>query len=56
VPLRLLTSRGELRLVTTVTTFATAVDVTVAELKLEAFLPADRATAAALARPGGAGG
>lgn len=28
---------------TTVTTFATAVDVTIAELKLEAFLPADEA-------------
>jgi hypothetical protein len=33
---------------TTVTTFATAVDVTLAELKLEAFLPADQPTAEAL--------
>jgi hypothetical protein len=33
---------------TTVATFATALDVTVAELRLEAFLPADRETAAAL--------
>jgi transcriptional regulator with XRE-family HTH domain len=48
VPLRLRTGRGELRLMTTVTTFATALDVTVAELKLEAFLPADEATAAIL--------
>jgi hypothetical protein len=48
VPLRLRSSRGELRLMTTVTSFATAVDVTVAELKLEAFLPADAATADAL--------
>ena len=48
VPLRLRTSRGELRLMTTVTTFATAVDVTLAELKLEAFLPADQPTADAL--------
>ncbi len=48
VPLRLRTSAGELRLLTTITTFATAVDVTVAELKLEAFLPADAATANAL--------
>jgi hypothetical protein len=32
-----------------VTTFATAVDVTLAELKLEAFLPANGATAEALA-------
>ena len=39
---------GDLRLMTTITTFATAVDVTVAELKLEAFLPADQATAAIL--------
>jgi hypothetical protein len=35
---------------TTITSFATAVDVTLSELKLEAFLPADLATAAALAR------
>ncbi|WP_405841652.1 helix-turn-helix domain-containing protein [Streptomyces sp. NBC_01518] len=49
VPLRLRSSYGELRLMTTVTTFATAVDVTLAELKLEAFLPADAATAQALA-------
>ncbi len=33
---------------TTVTTFATAVDVTLAELRLEAFLPADAATTEAL--------
>ncbi|MET7394057.1 helix-turn-helix transcriptional regulator [Dactylosporangium sp. NPDC005572] len=49
VPLHLASSRGELHLMTTITTFATAVDVTLAELKLEAFLPADAATAAALA-------
>ncbi|MBE3202812.1 MULTISPECIES: helix-turn-helix domain-containing protein [Parafrankia] len=48
VPLHLGSSRGELRLMTTVTSFATAVDVTLAELKLEAFLPVDTATAAAL--------
>ncbi|ELP66139.1 helix-turn-helix domain-containing protein [Streptomyces turgidiscabies] len=48
VPLRLRSSYGELHLMTTVTTFATAVDVTLAELKLEAFLPADAATAEAL--------
>jgi transcriptional regulator with XRE-family HTH domain len=40
--------RGLLRLMTTVAVFATAADVTIAELKLEAFLPADRATADAL--------
>ncbi|WNV85956.1 helix-turn-helix transcriptional regulator [Umezawaea sp. Da 62-37] len=48
VPLRLRTDRGELRLITTLTHFGTAVDVTVAELRLEAFLPADEATAAIL--------
>lgn len=53
VPLRLQSSYGELRLMTTVTTFATAVDVTLAELKLEAFLPTDPATAAALSTAAG---
>jgi transcriptional regulator with XRE-family HTH domain len=49
VPMELETaSRGLLRLMTTVAVFATAADVTIAELKLEAFLPADRATARAL--------
>ncbi|MFF4838413.1 helix-turn-helix domain-containing protein [Streptomyces sp. NPDC001315] len=48
VPLRLRSSYGELHLMTTVTTFATAVDVTLAELKLEAFLPVDPASAEAL--------
>ncbi|GIF53734.1 DNA-binding XRE family transcriptional regulator [Asanoa ferruginea] len=52
VPLDLLSSRGELHLMTTITTFATAVDVTLAELKLEAFLPVDPATAAILHAPG----
>lgn len=50
VPLRLRSSEGELHLMTTVTTFATAVDVTLAELKLEAFLPVDEPSAAALRR------
>ncbi|WP_041255773.1 helix-turn-helix transcriptional regulator [Frankia sp. EAN1pec] len=54
VPLHLGSSRGELRLLTTVTTFATAVDVTLAELKLEAFLPVDPATAKALSVAAGA--
>jgi transcriptional regulator with XRE-family HTH domain len=49
VPMELETAgRGLLRLMTTVAVFATAADVTIAELKLEAFLPADRATAQAL--------
>ncbi|NUR92334.1 MAG: helix-turn-helix transcriptional regulator [Nonomuraea sp.] len=45
VPLRLRVAEGELRLITTLTSFATAVDVTLAELRLEAFLPADETTA-----------
>ncbi|HEY1177231.1 MAG TPA: helix-turn-helix transcriptional regulator [Phytomonospora sp.] len=48
VPLRLAYGDGELRLLTTLTSFATAVDVTLAELHLEAFLPADEATGEAL--------
>jgi transcriptional regulator with XRE-family HTH domain len=48
VPLRLRTDDSELRLVTTLTSFATATDVTIAELQLEAFLPADEDTSAAL--------
>lgn len=48
VPLRLRAEDGELAFVSTVTTFGTALDVTLAELTLEAFLPADAATAAAL--------
>ncbi|MCC3326622.1 helix-turn-helix domain-containing protein [Nocardia abscessus] len=45
VPLRLRRDEGELRLITTLTSFATAVDVTLAELQLEAFLPGDEQTA-----------
>ncbi len=45
VPLRLRCEEGELRLITTLTSFATALDVTLAELHLEAFLPADDASA-----------
>ncbi len=45
VPLRLRRDEGELRLITTLTSFATAVDVTLAELQLEAFLPGDEQSA-----------
>jgi transcriptional regulator with XRE-family HTH domain len=44
-PLELTSTDGELRLITTLTSFATAADVTLAELHLEAFLPADETTA-----------
>ena len=45
VPLQLRCHEGDLTLMTTLTSFATAVDVTVAELQLEAFLPADAMSA-----------
>ena len=50
VPLRLRWDEDQLNLITTLTAFATAVDVTLAELHLEAFLPADEATADVLRR------
>jgi transcriptional regulator with XRE-family HTH domain len=53
VPLRLRTGEQELALLTTLAHFATAIDVAVAELTLEAFLPADAATAAFLTRSAG---
>lgn len=48
VPLRLRHHGGELRLLSTVSTFGTPLDVTVEELSIETFLPADEATAAGL--------
>ncbi|GAB3727854.1 helix-turn-helix domain-containing protein [Nocardiopsis nanhaiensis] len=48
VPLRLRTSQGDLSFLSTVATFGTAVDVTVAGLAIETFLPADPATAEVL--------
>ncbi|GAB3406151.1 helix-turn-helix domain-containing protein [Flindersiella endophytica] len=45
VPLRLATNDGELQLMTTLTSFATATDITLSELRLEAFLPVDARTA-----------
>jgi hypothetical protein len=53
VQLRLATrDGGELTFFSTVTTFGTAVDVTLAELSVEAFFPADTTTAERLANPG----
>jgi transcriptional regulator with XRE-family HTH domain len=49
VPLRLRSPEGELQLLTTLTHFGTADDVTIGELRLEAFLPANEATASILA-------
>ncbi|CAO3362598.1 helix-turn-helix domain-containing protein [Azospirillum melinis] len=45
VPLRLHTSFGPLNLISTTTVFGTAVDVTLSELAIEAFFPADTETA-----------
>ena len=45
VPLRLRIPGGELRFFSTVTTFGTPVDITVEELSIESFFPADRETA-----------
>jgi hypothetical protein len=46
VPLRLrVPDGGELRFLSTVTTFGTPADITVEELSIESFFPADRETA-----------
>jgi transcriptional regulator with XRE-family HTH domain len=45
VPLRLTTPMGTLNLVSTTMVFGTPLDVTIAELAIETFLPADAATA-----------
>lgn len=50
VPLRLHTSVGLLSLFSTTTVFGTAVDVTLSELAIEAFFPADAETAERLRR------
>lgn len=50
VPLRLRTPEGVVSLISTITVFGTPVDITLAELALEAFFPADAATAQALQR------
>ncbi len=52
VPLRYRTADAELSLFSTTTVFGTPHDVTVAELAVEAFYPADAATAAALLAEG----
>jgi hypothetical protein len=54
VPLQLATPLGTLSLISTTTVFGTPVEVTLAELALETFFPADAASAAllrALAEP-----
>ena len=53
IELRLLAPVGELRFFSTMTTFGTAADVTVSELSVEAFFPADAATARVVAAASG---
>ncbi len=48
VPLRIRTDSGELSFFGTVATFGTPMDVTVAELSIESFFPADPQTAETL--------
>ena len=48
VPLVLATPRGQLSFISTMTVFGTPVEITLSELALETFFPADAATAAAL--------
>ncbi|MFT3772711.1 MAG: helix-turn-helix transcriptional regulator [Minicystis sp.] len=50
VPLKLRTASGVLSLISTTTIFGTPVDVTLSELAIESFFPADTATAEALRR------
>lgn len=55
VPLRLRTERGELTFFSTVATFGTPLDITVSELCIESFFPADEFTSRALRSPRDAG-
>ena len=50
VPLVLDTPLGQLSLISTMTVFGTPVEITLSELALETFFPADEQTAAALRR------
>ncbi len=50
VPLQLVTETGTLSLLSTTTVFGTPVDVTLSELAIESFFPADAATAQAMQR------
>jgi hypothetical protein len=54
LPLRLRTDEGELAFFSTVSTFGTANNITLAGLAIEASYPADPETAAALATRAGA--
>ena len=56
VPLRLVTDSGPLALLSTTTVFGTPVEVTLSELALEAFFPADADTADRLRSLAGSSG
>src|SRR5262245_22791195 len=53
IPFRLVTEHGMLSFFSTTTVFGTPIDITVSELALESFFPADAATAQLLGRPPG---
>ena len=55
VPLQLVTDAGRLSFISTTTVFGTPIEVTLSELALECFFPADDATAEALQRRSRAG-
>lgn len=48
IPLRLTSDRGELSFISTMTVFGTPIDVTISELAIETFFPADEKTAEVL--------
>jgi transcriptional regulator with XRE-family HTH domain len=50
IPLRLMSNEGEFSFISTMTVFGTPIDVTVSELAIETFFPADEKTAEALQR------
>ncbi|HEX6210900.1 MAG TPA: helix-turn-helix transcriptional regulator [Methylomirabilota bacterium] len=56
IPLQLRHGGGVLSLLSTTTVFGTPVDITLSELAIESFFPADDATAAALRAASGGGG
>jgi len=50
VPFRLITEAGQLTFFSTTTIFGTPIDLTLSELAIESFFPADAVTAAAVRR------
>lgn len=50
IPLRLMTKEGELSFISTIAVFGTPIDVTLSELAIESFFPADEKTAEIMSR------